>query len=126
MGTERQLTSVTDVVAKHISDKIFKSIESFLNGDTRIKDVPEQGKDILQSMLKDPHQRSAGESEALHELRVRLVKDHPGLVWDTVEVMYRTFVLSKILVHPHKHLPVLTKLGQQNLFHTMSAGRISE
>ena len=122
MGDKEPIESLTDVVAKHISDKIFKSIERFLDGDIHIKEVPKEGKDILQGMLKDPYQRSDKESEALHELRLRMAKEHPGIVWDTVEVMYRTFVLSKILLkHPHKQMPVLSKLGQQNVFHTMSA-----
>ena len=63
-------------ILKHISDSVYKKIEGFLAGKP-LNTVPKEGKDILQGLVKDPYQRTHTENEALHELQLRLKKNHP-------------------------------------------------
>ena len=79
------------LAVKHISNAVYKKIEGFLSGQP-LNTVPKEGKEVLQGLIRDGYQRSHKESEALHELRLRLKKDHPTLMWDALEVAYSTFI----------------------------------
>ena len=112
---------LTYLAVKHISNAVYKKIEGFLGGKP-FNTVSEQGKVILQGLIKDSYQRTHKESEALHELRLRLKKDHPTLAWDALEIAYRTFILGKIVLKSTKHsvLQSLSSVGQQKVFRDMA------
>ena len=109
------------LAVKHISNAVYKKIEGFLGGQP-FNTVPKEGKDILQGLIRDGYQRSHKESEALHELRLRLKKEHPTLMWDALEVAYRTFILGKIVLNTAHHsvLQSLSGVGQQKVFRDMA------